>query len=65
MMVTESNQVCVIELKEQTSGAAGTTYQVTDADCEDANELECSTACQQSIGWTVTIPGGTALVGGN
>jgi len=65
MPFTESNQVCVIELKEQSSGLGGTTYQVTDAECEDANELECSSTCQQSIGWTVTIPGGTELIGGN
>ncbi len=59
-----SNQVCVLELTEQTSGPAGTTYQVVDADCEDANELECSVSCPNSIGWTVTIPGGTELIGG-
>ena len=59
-----SNQVCVLELTEQTSGPAGTTYQVVDADCQDANELECSVSCPNSVGWTVTIPGGTELIGG-
>tara|TARA_R110002072_G_scaffold264409_3_gene423139 strand:- start:8063 stop:8974 length:912 start_codon:yes stop_codon:yes gene_type:complete len=62
--VGESNRVCVLELVEQTSGPAGTTYQVVDADCEDANELECSASCQASIGWVITIPGGTELIGG-
>jgi len=63
-LVAGPNQVCVLELQEQTSGTAGTTYQVVDADCEDANELECSQNCQLSIGWVVTIPGGTDLIGG-
>ncbi|MGK0204856.1 MAG: hypothetical protein ACI9S9_003942 [Planctomycetota bacterium] len=63
-LVTESNRVCVLELEEQTSGPAGTTYEVMGADCEDANELECSESCQASIGWTITIPGGTELIGG-
>lgn len=63
-LVAGPNQVCVLELEEQTSGTAGTTYQVVDADCEDANELECSQNCQQSVGWVVTIPGGTDLIGG-
>lgn len=63
-LVAGPNQVCVLELQEQTSGSAGTTYQVVDADCEDANELECSQNCQSSIGWVVTIPGGTDLIGG-
>lgn len=63
-LVSQSNRVCVLELQEQTSGPAGTTYQVVDADCEDANELECSESCQASIGWTITIPGGTELIGG-
>lgn len=63
-LVSESNRVCVLELAEQSSGLAGTTYQVVDAECEDANELECSASCQASIGWTITIPGGTELIGG-
>ena len=62
--VSETNRVCVLELSEQSSGPAGTTYLVVDADCEDANELECSTSCQASIGWTITIPGGMELIGG-
>ena len=61
---SESNRVCVLVLQELTVGPAGTTYQVTYADCEDANELECSASCQASIGWTMTIPGGTGLIGG-
>jgi len=63
-LVVESNRVCVLVLQELSSGPAGTTYQVTGADCEDANELECSPSCQASIGWTMTIPGGTGLIGG-
>ena len=61
----ESNKVCVLTLEEDTVGPAGTTYIVTAADCEDANDLECDTSCSQSVGWTVTIPGGTELLSGN
>ena len=42
-----------------------TTYIVTDADCDDANDLECDSTCSQSVGWTVTIPGGTELLSGS
>jgi hypothetical protein len=61
---SSSNRVCVLELEELSSGPSGITYQVIDADCEDANELECDSTCQSSIGWTMTIPGGTEMIGG-
>lgn len=64
-MSIESNRVCVLTLEEDTVGPAGTTYIVTAADCEDANDLECDSSCSQSVGWTITIPGGTELIGGN
>src|SRR5690606_29544997 len=63
-VLNQSNRGCGWSLEELTNGPAGTTYQVTDAECEDANELECSPSCQASIGWTMTIPGGTGLIGG-
>ena len=31
----------------------------------DANDLECDSTCSQSVGWTVTIPGGTELLSGS
>ncbi|MGC6486274.1 MAG: hypothetical protein ACON4Z_01385 [Planctomycetota bacterium] len=61
----ETNKVCILTLEEDTTGPAGTTYIVTEADCEDANDLECETTCSQSVGWTITIPGGTELLSGN
>lgn len=61
----QANKVCILTLDEDTSGPAGTTYVVTAADCEDANDLECDSSCSQSVGWTITIPGGTELLGGN
>jgi len=61
----ESNRVCVLELQEQSTGVSGTSYLVVDADCEDANELECSASCQASVGWNIIIPGGTEMIGGN
>ena len=62
---TQSNRVCVLELDEVGSGPGGTVYEVTGADCEDANELECAASCPSSVGWLLTIPGGTSLLGGN
>ena len=61
----ETNKVCLLTLEEDTTGPAGTTYIVTEADCEDANDLECETTCSQSVGWTITIPGGTELLSGS
>ncbi|MFK7739406.1 MAG: hypothetical protein AB8H80_03710 [Planctomycetota bacterium] len=63
-LVTESNRVCVLTLRELSSGPAGTSYEVDAADCEDANELECTTDCSNSVGWTITVPGGTEMLGG-
>jgi len=64
-LTVESNKVCILTLEEDSTGPAGTTYVVSAADCEDANDLECDTSCSQSVGWTVTIPGGTELLSGN
>lgn len=61
----ESNRVCVLEMQEQSTGVSGTSYLVVSADCEDANELECSASCQASVGWNIIIPGGTQMIGGN
>ena len=61
---TESNKICLLDLKEVGSGAGGTVFQVTDAYCDDCNELECGAGCPQSIGWILTIPGGLAVLTG-
>lgn len=61
----QSNRVCVLDLDEVGSGPGGTVYEVTNADCEDCNELECGSGCTGSIGWILTIPGGAATLGGN
>jgi len=54
-----SNRVCVLALEVAGSGPGGTLYEIVDADCEDCNELECGPSCQLSIGWIISIPGGT------
>lgn len=60
-----SNRVCLLDLVECGSGPGGTLYTVTNASCEDCNELECAMPnCTQSIGWIVTIPGGLGVIGG-
>ncbi len=61
----EPNRVCVIELEEVGSGPGGVVYEVVDAACEDANELECAVTCPDCIGWILTIAGGTELLGGD
>lgn len=63
--VNESNKVCVLDLSEVGSGPGGIVYQVTHAECEDCNELECGSGCTGSVGWILTIPGGAATLGGN
>lgn len=60
-----SNRVCVLELQEIGAGPGGTLFSVVDADCEDCNELECVlTNCAQSIGWVISVPGGSGTLGG-
>ncbi|MBM3974032.1 MAG: hypothetical protein FJ301_08030 [Planctomycetes bacterium] len=61
---TTSNRVCVLELQEIGVSPTGILYSVVDADCEDCNELECVlTNCAQSIGWVITVPGGSSTLG--
>jgi hypothetical protein len=61
-----SNRICVLDMQEVGAGPAGTLYAVTDAACEDCNEVECVLLnCQQSIGWVITVPGGVGSLGAN
>lgn len=60
----ESNRVCVLDLQEAGAGPGGTIYEVVAAACEDCNDLECNSDCSDSLGWLLTIPGGTSLIGG-
>ena len=53
-----SNQVCVLALSEVGVGASGTVFEITSAECDDCNELECAVNCPQTVGWILTIPGG-------
>lgn len=55
---TLSNRVCVLELAEAGIGSGGTLYEVVAADCQDCNDVECSTACGDAVGWVLTLPGG-------
>lgn len=57
-----SNRVCVLDLVEQYTTPAGTTYLVQNAACEDANDLECGAGCLASNGMTITIPGGVSIL---
>ncbi len=63
--VSQSNKVCVLDLKEVGSGPGGTVFEVTNAECTDCNELECGSGCAASIGWLLTIPGGIGVLTGN
>lgn len=63
---TLSNRVCVLELSEAGIGPGGSLYEVVAAECQDCNDVECSTACGDAIGWVLTLPGGLpALDAGN
>lgn len=64
-MAAATNKVCVLDLQEVGSGPGGVVYEIVDADCEDANELECGVSCSQSVGWILTVPGGQAALRGN
>jgi len=63
--VVDMNKVCVLDLVEVGSSAGGTIFEVASAECVDCNELECGTGCGGSVGWLITIPGGTAVLTGN
>ncbi len=60
-----SNRVCLLDLVEVGSGPAGVIYQITNASCEDCNEVECAPSCPASVGWLVTVPGGIGVIGGS
>jgi hypothetical protein len=58
---TLSNRVCVLELR-----SVGTSlFEITAADCEDCNEVECSAACGDCVGWVIDVPGGLQVLSGN
>lgn len=59
-----SNKICVLRLAEVGSGPGGTAYEVTDADCDECNDLECGASCPQTLGWVFVVPGGTETITG-
>jgi hypothetical protein len=59
-----SNRICVLGLTEAGSGPGGTAYQVSSADCDDCNDLECGIGCTETLGWVFVIPGGIETITG-
>lgn len=59
-----ANKVCVLQLTERGSGPGGTVYQVTDANCDDCNDLECGIGCPATLGWVFCLPGGVESITG-
>jgi hypothetical protein len=59
-----SNRICVLGLTEAGSGPAGIAYQVSSADCDDCNDLECGAGCAETLGWVFVIPGGVETITG-
>jgi hypothetical protein len=57
----QSNRVCVLGLQDVSSGG-GSLFEVVSADCEDCNEVECSPACAESLGWLIDLPGGLSTL---
>jgi hypothetical protein len=59
-----SNKICVMKLQQIGVGNAGVAYQVTDADCQDCNDLECGSGCPETVGWVFVMPGGMETITG-
>jgi hypothetical protein len=59
-----SNRVCVLRLREMQAVPGGTAYMVTNAYCDDCNDLECSAACPLTEGWIFVLPGGLGAISG-
>lgn len=59
-----SNKICVLQLAEVGTGPGGTAYEVTDADCDDCNDLECGATCPETLGWVFVVPGGVETITG-
>jgi hypothetical protein len=59
-----SNRICVRGLSEAGSGPGGLAYEVTSADCDDCNDLECGAGCAGTLGWVFVIPGGIETITG-
>lgn len=59
-----SNLVCVLQLTDRGTSEAGTAYQVTAANCDDCNDLECGVGCASAVGWVFVLPGGVESITG-
>jgi hypothetical protein len=62
--LTASNKVCVLELSQVGAGPTGSVFEVSKAECQDCNDLECGTACNDAEGWIVTLPCGLSALTG-
>lgn len=59
-----ANKYCLMEVEEMGGGPGGRVYEVTSADCENANDLECAVNCTKSQGWVFILPDGIGTVTG-
>ncbi|GAB4142263.1 MAG: hypothetical protein Fur0037_09400 [Planctomycetota bacterium] len=58
------NKICVIRLTQVGGGPGGIAYEVTQADCDDCNDLECGANCPATLGWVFVMPGGVETITG-
>lgn len=59
-----SNRICVLQLTEVGTGPGGVAYEVSAADCDDCNGLQCGVDCPHAIGWIFVVPGGVEVITG-
>lgn len=59
-----SNKYCLMELTDMGGGAGGRVYEVDSAECEVANDLECSLECPDRAGTVFIIPDGVGIITG-
>jgi hypothetical protein len=59
-----SNRVCVVQLSRIGVGPGGVAYQVTHADCDDCNGLQCGVQCADLVSWVLVLPGGLGSIAG-
>jgi hypothetical protein len=58
-----SNRVCLLDLEDTGGGPGGSVFVVSNAFCDDCNEVECAPTCTDAIGWVITVPGGLGVLG--
>lgn len=59
-----NNRICVLQLESVGDGSGGSTFQITGAECQDCNDLQCGVGCAASVGTVIVLPGGPGSITG-